>query len=444
MNKIKKALCITYLFSFLVILLTGCSSRYEVPNIQQDSTIVYLPKDTNGINVKILFCKNINAKTDEPVNESSVFKIKEDAKIYAVAKLENVKQNNDHGLMFHIDWIEPSGNSFFTKRIDFLPGDPTQLLTSSITVPPEKREPGNYFLRIYLFRELIAEKGFLLKASSGEVSVLKSIVSADSLAANIILCEKINSKNGRLINPGTVFTIKEKGYVHAVVNLKVVPIDQLNSSSFQNRNITVYAEWIGPDNKSFYRKKIALSLNSSSTIRSAISITPGKRLPGNYSFRFYLLNKLLAEKNFILKKEDKNLIKKNKKEFTDGIKAKIALCRKVNKKTGKLIGTANIFTINNKAKVHAIVNLKNQNTHNSRKLNFYFDWLGPNDSSFYKKRIKIALSDSSSVIKSSISIAPTKRRAGNYKVKFYLSHKMLAEQDFKLITAEKDSAKFKH
>ena len=37
-------------------------------------------------------------------------------------------------------------------------------LKSSISTPPGKRDPGTYSLQVYLFRELIAEKSFQLRA----------------------------------------------------------------------------------------------------------------------------------------------------------------------------------------------------------------------------------------------------------------------------------------
>jgi hypothetical protein len=444
MSLLNKIIVLINLITFPFIIFSGCSSRYETSSINQDSTIVYAPKDANGINARITFCKKLNTKTNEPINEGTVFTIKKDAKVYAFVNLENKKLNNNHGLMFHIDWIEPDGNSFFKKRIDLLPDNPTQVITSAISVPPGKRDPGNYALRVYLFRELIAEKKFMLKAASNDSAIVNLIAEKDSITAKITLCEKLSRKSGKRINSGTVFTIKKKAKVHAVVDLKIIPINQSNMNTLSSRSFTLYTDWIGSDGKSFYRKKIVLSFKPSITpISSTISIAPAKRQPGNYIFRVYLLNKLLSEKNFVLKKADKVFIDNNKKRITSTIKTKIDLCKKINKKTGKLIGEANVFTIKKNARVHAIVNINNLKKYSSKKLKFYFDWVGPDDSTFYKKKIDLTMNDSSTSIKSSISITPKKRQEGNYKVRLYLSNKLLAEKDFKLETSDKDSTKNK-
>ncbi len=64
--------------------------------------------------------------------------------------------------MFHIDWIDSTGNSLYKKRIDLSPSDSSSRIISSISLSPPKRKVGEYIVRVYLFRELIAEKKFQL------------------------------------------------------------------------------------------------------------------------------------------------------------------------------------------------------------------------------------------------------------------------------------------
>jgi hypothetical protein len=66
-------------------------------------------------------------------------------------------------LMFHLVWIGPNDREFYTKRIDFDATETPARLVNSISIPPSRRTPGRYTLRVYLFRELIAEKDVLLQ-----------------------------------------------------------------------------------------------------------------------------------------------------------------------------------------------------------------------------------------------------------------------------------------
>jgi hypothetical protein len=231
----------------------------------------------------------VGRKTGKRIGEGTVFTIMDKAKVHALFDLENRKFFADNEMMFHAEWIGPNGKSFYRKRIDLLPNDSSSTLKSSISITPEKRLPGNYLVRFFLFRELIAEKKFELR---DEVIITGKEF---DITANIILYRKIGKKTGKMIGAGTVFTIKNKAKVRAIIDLK-------NRDDYLNNELKFKVEWIGPDSNSFYSKKIALSPgDSSSTIKSSISITPKKRLPGNYIFRVYLYKTLLAEKKFELR-----------------------------------------------------------------------------------------------------------------------------------------------
>jgi hypothetical protein len=191
--------------------------------------------------------------------------------------------------MFHIEWIDPDGKTIYRKRVDLLPGDSSSTLYSSISVTPEKREPGNYLVRLFLFRELIAEKNFELR------NYVPITGKEFNIKGNIILYRKIGKKTGKKIGAGTVFTIKEKAKVRASIELK-------NRYEYLDKELKFGLEWIGPDSNSFYSKTINLQPgDSSSTLKSSISITPKKRQPGTYILRVYIYKTLLAEKKFVLR-----------------------------------------------------------------------------------------------------------------------------------------------
>jgi hypothetical protein len=245
----------------------------------------------SGIGAKIIFCEKLSKRTGNLIGEETVFPIKENAKVYTVIYLSNRELHTENELMFHIDWIDPSGDSFFKKRIDLSPNDSLSVLTSYINASPDKREPGNYLLRVYLFRELIGEKKFELVSytSGSKFTILK-----DSIRTIIKFGRKFSKKTDKIIGEDTTFTIKKKANVFALVNLENLIVKH-------NQKMIFYLDWIGTDSSSFYKKKIEFSRgDTSSTLSSSISISPKKRQPGFYFLRVYLFKHLLGEKKFEL------------------------------------------------------------------------------------------------------------------------------------------------
>lgn len=270
------------------IMLAGCSERASEPVILPDSTVVYPSVDPGGISAKITFSRNYGQKSGRQSAITTVFPLKQDENIYAVVDLENRLLNMDHDLMFHIDWVGPDGRSFYLKRIDLLRGDSTSALVGSISAAPDKKPPGKYHLRIYLFRELIAEKQFELKPEPETRKV----------SANIIFFKSIDKETGEMKGVDTVFEIKKKGILRVQISL-------VDLSIYKDDELPVRLEWIGPDAKSFYSKKAEIKpADTISTITGSISITPDKRQPGEYFLRIFLFDEILIEQNFILRTED--------------------------------------------------------------------------------------------------------------------------------------------
>ena len=140
---------------------SGCSTRSETPAVAADSTLVYRAKDPGGLEASITLCsKSPSKKTGKRRGVSEVFTADEDAKVYAFVDLENHFALGNRLLEFHIVWIGPDGTSFYKKRVEYVPTDSTVTLQSRISIPPERRDPGRYALRVYFFRELIAERDF--------------------------------------------------------------------------------------------------------------------------------------------------------------------------------------------------------------------------------------------------------------------------------------------
>ncbi len=317
-GRMSLAVCIT---AILIICISGCSSRREKPVVLNDSTIVYPSKSDTGIQPKITLSNKISKKTGKPLKPGRVFKLQDDAKIFASVELEKQTMENERAFMFHIDWIDSSGNSFYKKRIDISPDDSSSIITSSISISPRKRQTGNYTVRVYLFRELIAEKKFQLvksmtdsaivkKKSNSEIQnkpekkvkvkkTIKPKVKIENIKASIILCRKVSKKTGKPIGTDTTFTIKDSANVKALVSIEKQDIKT-------NEQLKFYFDWIGPDGKSFYKKRVVYTTSSPLfTISNSISITPEKRQPGTYILQVTFRKKIIAEQKFELTAQTK-------------------------------------------------------------------------------------------------------------------------------------------
>jgi hypothetical protein len=254
-----------------------------------DSTTIFPSKNSEGITAQITFCRKINKLSGKPIESESVFAIRENETVYSLIDISSPNRDDDRPLMFHLQWIDPEGNSIFLKRIDLYPEDSSSTFKSSISASPDKRQPGDYRLRFYLFRELIAEKDFKLLPGS-EVPTL-----AEKLDINLSFSRKTDKKTGERIGIDTVFKIKDKARVQGfadVGNLENIPAE----------GAELRFDWIEPSGKSFYQKSLELIPgNPGSTAASSISISPDKRQPGDYLLRLYLNDEIAGEKKFYLR-----------------------------------------------------------------------------------------------------------------------------------------------
>jgi hypothetical protein len=318
--RMKRKISILFSIVLFQIVFHNCSERFETPTIEKDSTIVYPSKSESGIEANITFCEKISKKTGGPLKAGTVFPIMEKTKVYAVVYLNNREFHKGKELMFHIDWLDSSSNSVFKKRIDLPQNDSSFSFLSSINISPDKRQPGNYSLRVYLFRELIAEKKFQLIESMNDtataekkksdkktvtekkVKVEKTIkpkVKSENIKASLVLCRKVSKKTGKPIGSDTTFTIKEKAKVKAVVSIEHQEIKT-------NQQMKFYFDWIGPDGKSFYKKQVVYTTsNPFFTISNSISILPEKRNPGIYTLRVSFRKKIIVEQKFELTAQTK-------------------------------------------------------------------------------------------------------------------------------------------
>jgi hypothetical protein len=134
----------------------------DAPSADADSTVVWASKDPAGVAAGITLCRAFRRKSGEPIGAGRAFTLADDAKVRALVRLRGLPEDGGRALMFHVVWLGPGNDEIYTKRVDLVPEGTEGELRSAISIPPHRRDPGIYALRVYLFRELIAEKRFEL------------------------------------------------------------------------------------------------------------------------------------------------------------------------------------------------------------------------------------------------------------------------------------------
>ncbi len=142
----------------------SCSSRSETPVAGPDSTLSYPARQPGGVAASITLCRGVGKKSGKRLGAGQVFTIDKGAKVYAFVDLENSLALGQRDLALHLVWLNPDGSTLYAKQVSYTPGDSSPW--SSISATPGKREPGRYTFRVYLFRELIAEKSFRLRTEA--------------------------------------------------------------------------------------------------------------------------------------------------------------------------------------------------------------------------------------------------------------------------------------
>lgn len=147
-----------------VILPSGCSTRTSDPTLAPDSTWVYAGKKPGDLDARITFAdkSKTSKKTGKRLGVTNTFEVGKDEKVYAFADLQNQYARGNRTLHFHMVWLDPEDETIYKKQVAYQPSDSLTTLSSTLSLPVGKRAPGAYMFRLYLFRELIAEKGFIL------------------------------------------------------------------------------------------------------------------------------------------------------------------------------------------------------------------------------------------------------------------------------------------
>jgi hypothetical protein len=142
----------------------------ETPALSADSTYVYPGKNPNDVMASITLADKakVSKKTGKRLGVGRTFDIGADDKVYAFVDVQNAGARGGRPLLLHMVWINPEHETIFQKRLEWSSSDTTASLSSALSIAKGKRAPGEYSFRVYLFRELIAEKFFTLRGESIE------------------------------------------------------------------------------------------------------------------------------------------------------------------------------------------------------------------------------------------------------------------------------------
>jgi hypothetical protein len=373
-----------------------------------------MPVIEGKLSANITLCKNLGKTSAKPLFAGVTFPISEKERVLALIEIENFTLTGNKPQQFHIEWINSNGVSIFRRQITQILSDTAYTIQSSLS--SGSRTLGNYLIRVYHFRELIAEKAFRF---IDEQTYNDSI--AQYIGASITFCQRVEKNTGGLVGIDTVFHVGKKSWVNAVVSFKNKPFDE-------NEELKFLMEWIAPDSLGGYNRRITISAGDSAyTLRSSISATSEKRIPGEYQVNLYLFRQLLNQKKFLLKPELKAEAVVRKPGKTT---ANIILCRKFDKQTGEAIGAGTSFSLKAGEKVTAVVDLSKASMDKKKKITIH--WVNPENKTFFRKSLDPEEIDNLFNVTSAISAEPGNREPGLYFVKVYQNDKLLIEKSFTL------------
>lgn len=201
----------------LIMVFSGCNSRKSEPSIGDDFTAQFPSKKMNDAAATVTFFTDFDSETGTPVYSGDVFTLREKANLRAIVNLSGLPVEKYPELMFHLDWISPNDRSFFTRRTDIIATKPDTALQSSISLSPDRRPPGDYLLKVYYFRELIAMKSVELLPPLSVNSQL-----AGRLRPEITFYTGIDRKSGahRVLIQFLIFR-KQNEYIPLLISRKV-------------------------------------------------------------------------------------------------------------------------------------------------------------------------------------------------------------------------------
>jgi hypothetical protein len=115
---------------------------------------------------KIAFYGKADPKSDILSGPDSVFVMSKKAKVYAIIDAVDLYEYGKKEFNFRLDWIGPNGKSFYGKEISLSSADSSTSIQSAISIDPEKRQEGSYFVRLSLAGKQVGLKKFEITRDS--------------------------------------------------------------------------------------------------------------------------------------------------------------------------------------------------------------------------------------------------------------------------------------
>jgi len=407
-------------FALIITIFTiifSCSGRKNKAEYSPTNSIIYPGKHKNDISVDIRIGRKIGKNSALPIFEGTSMPIGKEERVFSVVTIENHQFHADKKHMFHIEWVNNNDRVVYRKYVyDYLT-DSTNFISSSVS--SASRTPGNYSVRVFYFRELIAEKKFRMVPEKEYYDSLYNLI-----GANLTFCRKIDKSTGERIGIDSVFYIGKKKWVTAIVDFS-------NKPMFADE-MTYRMEWIDSEGNVAYNKLLKYDPEKGDyTVRSSFSLKPEKRKPGIFRVNLYFFKQLIASKQFTVMPEEKKQTESDKRLNIGPIP--ITLYRKIDKTTGEKTDPGTVFTIQKGEKVFAHIDLSKAKISGNEEVSIR--WINPDKSSFFKKNMLPAEIESLTDIISAVSIEPEKRTPGQYAVRIVYRKKIVAEKKFTLIAA---------
>lgn len=143
----------------LVLLLVGCVARESESVLASDGTSVFPARNGEGPAASVGFSQGDRS------DSTDVFGLVQGGSVEASVRLTQLSAFAGRELLVHLSWTRPDGRLLSKKSIR-RPCDGSPLVVeTSMSADPRDRAPGAYKLRVYVFRELIAERGLVIAAA---------------------------------------------------------------------------------------------------------------------------------------------------------------------------------------------------------------------------------------------------------------------------------------
>ena len=110
--------------------------------------------EASGI-ASITFCSKVGKSSGKAYGEARSFVLEEGRRVHARVEFDGLRPREER--ILHLLWTDPDGRRVFRKRVVLMPEEPRAWVTTNLSLSPERREPGTYRLRVFLYRMLVAD-----------------------------------------------------------------------------------------------------------------------------------------------------------------------------------------------------------------------------------------------------------------------------------------------